>query len=219
MMLSTQHYSPTMKALIVGAHLSSHPSEIATYFRTLRKSPLQVGLPWISLGAIRFLGRALRPEMSVFEYGSGGSTLFFAQRCRSVVAIEDDPYWARIMGERVGAANLGNVIVELHPLESLATFGNSSYLRAIDCRSPDLVLIDGKDEDIGLFPQGGHDPRRRTQCFRYVEQRIKPGGMIVVDDSSFYADLRSTSKAKQVLSFTGIGPCRPGITSTDVFLY
>jgi predicted O-methyltransferase YrrM len=218
MMLSSDHYSPMTKALLVGAHLTSHPSEIATYFRTLRKRPLQVGLPWVSLSAIRFLDSALRPEMTVFEYGSGGSTVFFAQRCQSVVAIEHDPAWVRDVGTRVAAANLANVTIELHSAESLATFGNSSYLRAIDCRSPDLVLIDGID-DLRLSPKDGRDPRRRTQCFRYVEQRIKSGGMIVVDDSSFYADLRSTSKAKQILSFTGIGPCRPGIHSTDVFLY
>ncbi|MBI5865097.1 MAG: hypothetical protein HZB38_11440 [Planctomycetes bacterium] len=33
--------------------------------------------PWITFAATRFLERAVRPGSRVFEWGSGGSTLFF----------------------------------------------------------------------------------------------------------------------------------------------
>ncbi len=39
---------------------------------------LDEGLPWITFPAMRWLHGHLRPSMSVFEWGSGGSTVFLA---------------------------------------------------------------------------------------------------------------------------------------------
>ena len=49
-------------------------------------SALADGAPWIPFAARDFLEKALRPEMRVCEYGSGGSTLFFASRVRELVS-------------------------------------------------------------------------------------------------------------------------------------
>ena len=48
------------------------------------KSPLIDKRPWISFGAILFLEKILKKDMQVYEYGSGGSTLFFAQRVKCI---------------------------------------------------------------------------------------------------------------------------------------
>jgi hypothetical protein len=48
---------------------------------------------------------------------------------------------------------------------------------------------------------------------------VKPGGIIAVDDSWRYVQLRHSSNAKRVEVFESVGPARLGITSTDIFFY
>ncbi|MGE3172128.1 MAG: hypothetical protein AB7O97_05830 [Planctomycetota bacterium] len=56
--------------------------------------------PWITYPARAFLEDVLRPEMKVFEYGAGSSTLYFRERCAEVHSVEHDPEWgARLRAE------------------------------------------------------------------------------------------------------------------------
>ena len=66
-------------------------------------------LPWLVPGAIRALDAILTPEDSVLELGSGGSTLFFADRCMRVVTFELDPTWAKIVQAALAPSARGNV--------------------------------------------------------------------------------------------------------------
>ncbi len=45
----------------------------------------------------------------VLELGSGGSTIFFAKRCKHVTAIETDENWANLMMDKLNELNLKNV--------------------------------------------------------------------------------------------------------------
>ena len=69
----------------------------------------------------------------------------------------------------------------------------------------------------GGTPEGGG----RADCFKRAESNITPGGIIVVDDSWFpdCAALRNSNRAKRVRMFESTGPCRIGVTSTDVYFY
>src|SRR4051812_14883663 len=76
------------------AYLGTHPGYAARYLNhnvVSRRTPLDLEIPWFSYAAIDFLDAALRTNMTVFEYGSGGSTLFFAKRAKSVFTVEDNP--------------------------------------------------------------------------------------------------------------------------------
>src|SRR4051812_37225534 len=81
-------------------HLSQlRPGRLVRFYKRWARSqdptasPMKDEVPWMTFGAIEFLQRALREDMVVFEYGSGGSTLFFANRVRRLVTIEHDPEW------------------------------------------------------------------------------------------------------------------------------
>ncbi len=50
-------------------------------------------IPWITYPAIDFLSQLDYTERSVFEYGSGFSTLFWAPRAKNVIAVETDLEW------------------------------------------------------------------------------------------------------------------------------
>ena len=59
----------------------------------------------------------------------------------------------------------------------------------------------------------------RPVCFQLAETVIKPGGIIIVDDAWRYADIIKNHLAKERRDFQSIGPCRPGVTSTDIYFY
>jgi SAM-dependent methyltransferase len=175
------------------------------------KSPLDLELPWFSYQAIDFLEKFLQPDMAVCEYGSGGSTLFFAKRARSVFSIENDPKWFERVTSRLKDRSLSNVTLQLHPFDFKKPdgFAHSSYLHAIPDARFDVIVIDGSEEWIPVRPI----------CFQKAEARVRPGGIIVVDDSWRYPELRENNRANRQRVFKSVGPCRPGVTTTDVFFY
>lgn len=50
-------------------------------------------VPWMVPGSIHLLDKLCLPEDRVLEVGTGGSTFFFARRCKQVVAIETNYDW------------------------------------------------------------------------------------------------------------------------------
>lgn len=50
-------------------------------------------MPWLSYRAIRTIEGIVGNDTTVLEYGSGISTVWFAERCRFVCSIDDDPGW------------------------------------------------------------------------------------------------------------------------------
>ena len=175
------------------------------------KTPLDLQLPWFSYAAIDFLEQFLKPNMAVCEYGSGGSTLFFARRVASVFSIEDNAKWFDLVSRRLEQNSLQNADLRLHPFDfkNPVAFEKSEYLHAMPERPFDVIVVDGSEEWTQVRPI----------CFQLAETRIKPGGIIVVDDSWRYPTLRQRNRAKQVRIFQSVGPCRPGVTSTDIFFY
>ena len=117
-------------------------------------------LPWITYASLRFLESKLSPEMEVFEFGSGASTLWWARRVRRVVSCEDDREWF----ERTRTFAPANVQL-IH-----AGSAGQEYSRAILPYNSqfDIVVIDGSD---------------RVNCARNCLGALKPNGVILWDNS------------------------------------
>ena len=118
-------------------------------------------IPWLTYPAIEFLSRHVRPEMSVFEYGCGNSTLWWAGRVREVIACEHDPAWIEKLGP-LAPANVTIRHVELQPA------GDYSKTVAAYPGRFDVVVIDG---------------RHRASCAPHAVNGLKPSGVIVWDDT------------------------------------
>ncbi|MDP2056339.1 MAG: hypothetical protein Q8K35_01095, partial [Thiobacillus sp.] len=87
--------SASKKILSMAGELRRHPRELPYALRWLHSllpghSPLYDEVPWITFRAIDWLDTYLKSDMSVFEYGAGGSTLYLAKRVRNVVSVEHD---------------------------------------------------------------------------------------------------------------------------------
>ena len=122
--------------------------------------------PWWVPAATDRLARLLRPDWRVFEWGSGASTLWLAERVAHVVSIEHDPAWNAELRPRLPA----NVTFRFIPSDRGAVnFG--AYVDSILDHQPelfDLVIVDGE---------------MRTPCMWLAFPRVRPGGWLLLDNS------------------------------------
>ena len=132
-------------------------------------------IPWYTYPAIEFIEPRIQPGFRVFEYGSGWSTLWWAQRVADVVAVEHDAQWSALVQPRLPP----NARV------SLRTEADR-YVTEIDaCGGEfDVVIVDGE---------------HRNQCARAAAARVKRSGAIVFDNS----DRRSYAEGVRYLSDAG----------------
>lgn len=115
--------------------------------------------PWLHPEAVTRLETLLGPEMRVLEHGSGGSTLWLAERVRQVTAVECDPEWYA----KVQALAPANVRLILAPGGSIPLVGRAKY---------DLLLVDGMPlADRALYLDA-------------AAKLLAPGGWLVLDNAN-----------------------------------
>lgn len=165
--------------------------------------------PWLPFLAIDYLNSLLRPDMRVFEYGSGGSTLYLSERVGELVSVEHDPKW--FIKVRAALANRGNINLRLiEPFPAAIGDDKSNpdhytsgplmadfvrYVSALnDYPDFDLILVDG---------------RSRASCLAHAAHKIKPGGWVILDNAERDYYLKNTANLfddwERVLFF-GHGP-------------
>ena len=195
-------------------NLVSNPDLIYPYVsKSLfnKRLPIDYALPWWSFRAIEYAD-TLFPGKSIFEFGTGGSTVRYADVCKSITSVEDNEDWLKIVQDRLNAKKVGNnhLIFCHFDFDHPEGFAESAYLASYDgAKQYDVVIIDGRDKSF----------KERITCFRHVEPSIKEGGVIVVDDWWRYTELLGSNRAKSVKVFESVGPCRYGVTSTAFFHY
>ncbi len=156
------------------------------------ENTLSLGLPWLTYDAINFLEKICNSDKRVFEWGSGGSTLFFAARCKDVTSIEHDTFWIQSLRDKLEELNLKNVSlkgIEGVPINNFSTLDPENpddfiskekkseglsfedYVKSIDQFETeyfDIVVVDG---------------RARNSCIKRALPHVKIGGYLVVDNS------------------------------------
>jgi len=153
-------------------------------------------LPWFTYGAIHFLESRLMPGFRVFEWGSGGSTTWWSERAKEVVACEHDHTWYRRVASSVGA----NVTVVERAL-------GEAYSGEIDAHGEfDIVVIDG---------------RERVACAVHAIGSLTPHGVIVWDNSDrtkYEPGLKLlTDHGFRSVEFFGLGPVLAEPWGTSIF--
>ena len=179
------------------------------WHRSQQRSGLDDGRPWITFEATRAISRVLKPSMKVFEYGTGGSTLFFASRVARVVSVENDPAWFEVMQARL--RDRPNVEISLAPGEPAAGPEDEAYPSR--SASSQHLTFRRYVQSIDRFPDGHFDVllvegRSRPAAFFRGEPKVKVGGMIVLDDStrSGYAAAVEAARAAGWPAIGRIGP-------------
>lgn len=144
--------------------------------------------PWLTFDAINFIKKTIRTQDAVFEYGGGGSTLFFLDHAQEVVTVEHDGAWfsdlVKIIGNNANwkgtfiepetTDRQGNPAVVADYASDDADFKKhvfKKYATAIDSYKDhyfDIILVDG---------------RARTSCIAHSLKKIKTGGLLIIDNA------------------------------------
>lgn len=144
------------------------PSDDIIYGR----QALRAGEPWIVPGALRYLERIVRPTWDVFEWGAGGSTLWFSRHCSTLVSIEHSKKWKDNIWKRLLGESASNVALQYVPVRK----DDHDYADAI-LKYPDpafdLVFVDG-------------EATKRDRCLRNSWDKVVRGGYIMLDNSNWW---------------------------------
>ena len=153
-------------------------------------TPLQDHCPWITFAAREFLEARLRPAMRVFEYGAGGSTLFFCKLQCDVRTVEHDPAWADVTKQALLKNNLSAANLQLRPPEPDPDYvgKDPSDLDGYISSSADFKGFSfrnyaGAIDGLGEFDLVMVDGRARPSCFKTAFPKVAPGGLLLLDNA------------------------------------
>lgn len=119
-----------------------------------------------------FLESLITKDSKVLEFGSGGSTIWFAKRVAEVVTCEDLVEWRDALAMQLDELGLKNVTIFLHPRYH-KTFRWTE-------RAFDLVYVDCYNRrENPIYP-----------CVKNFYKLVKPGGYIVFGDREAPASMK-----------------------------
>lgn len=136
--------------------------------------------------AIDFLAGNLKTGDRVFEYGSGGSTLFLASLGVELVSIEHDEGWYNKVSNSLVNSGLPTVDYRFVPpgdgecripgryKSSVPLYKNANFANYVN------TIMDFPD---GWFDMLIIDGRARVDCARVGLSKVKTGGYVVLDNS------------------------------------
>jgi SAM-dependent methyltransferase len=160
--------------------------------------------PWMVPAAVSYLGRVIESRWTVFEFGSGASTAWYAERAARVTSLEHDPAWHAEVERRLQSSGATNSDLRLTPI---AAFPSAVW--EMPDGSFDLIVVDGNDSDT----------TDRVDCVRCAISKLRPGGLLVLDDSDNprYRAVDDLLGKWVVRRFRGMKPYPLVATETTVF--
>lgn len=154
--------------------------------------------PPIEESALDWLEENIKPEMSVFEYGSGSSTLFFGRRVDEVTSVECYPekyeQYKDILKKKINNYNSGcrtfsYTLIKPEENEKPFPYSHESY-GSIDEEFADFhfkrFVNSIKEYRNHYFDIVLINARSRSSCIRTAVPKVKKGGLIILNDSERY---------------------------------
>lgn len=196
---------PLATGVGITRRLIQHPTALATAGTLFRSDvAAEAGGPWWNERAIRYLGSCVRRGDRVFEWGSGGSTVWLVGQGARVTSVEHDPQWvAKVEGHcpeadvrTIRGTATGTLATEWPALTDEGNRYFDDYVAAIDefaDENFDVVIVDGMC---------------RAACLRRGAPKVRPGGVIVLDDSDMgrYQGLKKSLPGWKRISRAGFKP-------------
>ena len=116
-------------------------------------------IPWMNYSIISLLEQRLSKDLSLFEYGSGNSTLFFANHVGSVVSVECKRKWYEYVVKTI-PKNVKLILCD--------PFDSERYSRIIQQQDKkfDIVVVDAED---------------RVNCLINAQPSLSEKGVLILD--------------------------------------
>ena len=148
---------------------SRHSGDYFVWLRSMysRRVPLSYPVPWITFDATRKILKHITTSSTMFEFGAGNSTLYWARRVASICATENHRGWLEMLRSKIETQQIRNVQLlhgdsEASYVETIAQWPHDYF---------DVVVVDGA---------------YRRDCVRQAIAHVKPGGLLVVDNTDWH---------------------------------
>ncbi len=152
-------------------------------------------LPWYTYPAIEYLESMDWSRRTIFEYGAGNSSLFWASRAARVTSVEHNEEWFNLLQKSKR---------DNHEMKFIAN--TSDYARSIANWNEkfDVVVIDGE---------------ARLECAKIAPNHLADDGIIILDNSDWFPNITCHFRSLGLLQvdFTGFGPSNQYTWTTSVF--
>jgi hypothetical protein len=154
-------------------------------------------LPWYTYPAIEYLQQLDFSSRDVFEFGSGNSSQFWAQKARSVTSVESDRKWHALVEQRKRQNQV--LLLEEEPRDYPLAIGRCHG-------SFDVIAIDGVE---------------RFECAKNALPCLRAGGMIILDNSDWHPKTAALLRKADLIQidFIGFGPVNNYTWATSLFLH
>ncbi|HUR11966.1 MAG TPA: hypothetical protein VM012_11380 [Flavitalea sp.] len=133
--------------------------------------------PWLTQDAIKILASIIKPSDSILEFGSGRSTMWFAERAAHITSMESNPDWFKVVQQNLVSyqSQVKLILIEESPVWL------KKYSEAIKQIAPgtiDICLVDGGPRALSALAS------LRT---------LKSGGYMVIDNANWFFPTHSKS--------------------------
>ena len=191
----------TRKQLISFSYLAKYYGQYNSIKQNLSIDSKNNPLPWLTYPSIEYLSNLDLSNETIFELGSGFSTLWFAKRSKKVFSVEADESWYKKIIEEM--SNFDNVEINLVNEDH----GNEIF-EGLD--ESDLIFIDGLD---------------REDALDYIIENIDISKIkcIVVDNSEWDSVFKKIQQFVEYsnwvdFEFVGFGPINRYVWSTHILM-
>lgn len=156
-------------------------------------------IPWCTYSFIKFIEPRLKKNFTVFEFGSGNSTLWYSNRVKNIISVESDKEWFNFIFSKLPQ----NAHIIFKRLDY-----NGEYCRSVNAENTkfNLIIIDGRD---------------RINCIKCSVDSLAEDGVIIFDNADLPKYLEGINHLKdrgfKKIDFIGISPVTPHNNCTSVF--
>lgn len=176
---------------------------------------LNLRVPFTNLHLINFFKDYSKENknITIFEYGSGSSTLFFEDYFTNIYSVEHDENWFNAVSKYIKKAKVflvppksSNIPVTKSLKKGYKNLDFTDYVNFIDKigLNFDVIFIDG---------------RSRQECLKVAKNHLKPNGIIVLDDSNRYRYKKAISVIfpnNKIVRLRGIGTYLPLLKQSSI---
>lgn len=154
-------------------------------------------IPMMSYGLIEYLMGLDLTGFDLLELGGGHSTEFWSQRTRSVLTLETDAEWARVLVSR----DFPNTEIRATTAETIAQ---------------DMVAT-GRQFDVIVVDASAS----RYRCAKTALKLLRPGGFILLDNADWYPNTTAMLRDADLIQvdFHDFRPLRWYRCATSLFLH
>ena len=168
-------------------YLKMRPLQIRLFpkwlFTNFAGAPYKNGTPFFAFEAVEWLEKFLTKDMKVFEWGSGGSTMYFAKKVKDLTTVEVNPEWYKKVSAVIKKNYDSNCryISKVPERSDFPKYHSSkSEHRGFDFENYCQTIDEYPDEHFDLVVVDG---AVRRFCIRHAFKKIKRGGFLFLDDA------------------------------------